>query len=595
MTKILSFDSMFIVNPIRKLYILIIKKILNGKSSSNNRLILYRLDKDNIFLTDKRNISGETVGAAYNTIDSMSIKFYRYIEKLRSCKTILIKDMPLYQLYPRQTKLKLEGVLRCAMRLKNLLNDTEERIEIITDRQTASVMKEAFLFLNYTPTNLIWKVNMLLTLCISINSILMRSVAVIKMYVLPSNLPNEYFHKHINSDAPTVLITTPKIRPEDFFTMYVKEFNDKFNIVLWAAGFLDVTPSDYKRIGFKRTTKILRGVFDVENLMGSFNSYIADILLIYHNHADLSMSLDVTNSVFKNQIDAHISRLQTDPVNTYLAIESKRRGAFILGDIEEEIFYCDSAVCPSISENTESVSLALAKNGKVTYKGSNSMINYRLENFSNFNDDYLHQLLKVDSQKKIIFYASAPSKEQNQRYITEKLLINYFSQVNDFVLVIKTHPQDNGIITNNAYLDSSRPANVILIGDKNQGRSIMPKKFYLFEDFDFNAAIGSSDGFITMSSSSILEALILGVKTGIIDIFNNAFYDHLINKDVTMLINSEESLKLFLKKKALDIPDETLNYFGLKNTNKEFDLGTYLLKCLEEFDQKEENNQKMGN
>jgi len=84
---------MFIVNPIRKLYILIIKKILNGKSSSNNRLILYRLDKDNIFLTDKRNISGETVGAAYNTIDSMSIKFYRYIEKLRSCKTILIKDM----------------------------------------------------------------------------------------------------------------------------------------------------------------------------------------------------------------------------------------------------------------------------------------------------------------------------------------------------------------------------------------------------------------------------------------------------------------------------------------------------------------------
>ena len=73
----------------------------------------------------------------------------------------------------------------------------------------------------------------------------------------------------------------------------------------------------------------------------------------------------------------------------------------------------------------------------------------------------------------------------------------------------------------------------------------MPKKFYLFEDFDFNAAIGSSDGFITMSSSSILEALILGVKTGIIDIFNNAFYDHLINKDVTMLINSEESLKLF--------------------------------------------------
>ena len=161
--------------------------------------------------------------------------------------------------------------------------------------------------------------------------------------------------------------------------------------------------------------------------------------------------------------------------------------------------------------------------------------------------------------------------------------------------MIKTHPQDNGIITNNAYLDSSRPANVILIGDTKQGRSIMPKKFNLFENFNFNAAIASSDGFITMSSSSILEALMLGVKTGIIDIFNNAFYDHLINKDVTILINSEESLKVFLKNKALDIPDEILNYFGLKSTNKEFDLGTYLLKCLEEFDQNEENEQRMEN
>ena len=58
----------------------------------------------------------------------------------------------------------------------------------------------------------------------------MRSVAVIKMYVLPNNLPNEYFHKHINSDAPTVLITTPKISPKIFLQCMLK--NLMINLIL---------------------------------------------------------------------------------------------------------------------------------------------------------------------------------------------------------------------------------------------------------------------------------------------------------------------------------------------------------------------------
>ena len=108
------------------------------------------------------------------------------------------------------------------------------------------------------------------------------------------------------------------------------------------------------------------------------------MLLIFKNHADLRMSVDVVNSIFSNQIDAHISRLQTNAVDTHLAIEARKRGIFILGDLEEEIFYCDSAVCPSKAENTEALRLALAKGGKVSYKGTNSMINYRFEKFLQF-------------------------------------------------------------------------------------------------------------------------------------------------------------------------------------------------------------------
>jgi hypothetical protein len=291
------------------------------------------------------------------------------------------------------------------------------------------------------------------------------------------------------------------------------------------------------------------------------------------------------------KIDAHVSRLQTNVVDNYLAIEARRRGVFILGDIMEEIFYCDSAVCSSKTENTESLKLALANGGKVAYKGSNSLIKYRLKNFSNEQDRYLHKLLGVDTQKKIIFYASDPSKEESQRYLTEKFLIDYFSRIKEFVFVMKTHSQDNGKVTNYAYLDSGKPSNVILIGDITQRGKIISKQFILFDEFDFNAAITSSDGFLTTSSSSILQALILGVKTGIVDIFNNGFYDYLINYKATMLINSEESLRYFLENKKLDISDDILSYCGLKNENEEFDVGGHLLKCLGEFDRNNENKQ----
>ena len=338
----------------------------------------------------------------------------------------------------------------------------------------------------------------------------------------------------------------------------------------------------------------MRGIFNIKNLFSSSDSYIADIILIFKNHADLRMSIAVVKSIFSNQIDAHISRLQTNAVDTYLAIEARRRGIFILGDIEEEIFYCDSAVCPSKSENTESVRLALAKGGDVAYKRSNSMINYRFKNFSDIHDGYLHKLLRVDTQKKIIFYASNPSKEESQRYLTEKLLIDYFSAINEFVLVMKTHPQDNGHILNQAYLDSSRPSNVILIGDIKQGSKIVSKKYNLFESFDFNAAIASSDGFLTMSSSSILQALMLGVKTGIVDIFSNSFYDYLINHKASILIDSDESLRCFLENKKLIITDDILSYCGLNNNNEEFDLGLHLLKSMEKFDKNKETEQRKG-
>ena len=62
MNNILSFDSNFIVNPIRNYYLSKIKKLLKQDKLTKNKLILYRLDKENIFIRDKANLSGTSIG-----------------------------------------------------------------------------------------------------------------------------------------------------------------------------------------------------------------------------------------------------------------------------------------------------------------------------------------------------------------------------------------------------------------------------------------------------------------------------------------------------------------------------------------------------
>ncbi len=183
MNKILAFDSLHIVNPLRKIYMGFVIRLLNKKESKNIRLILYRLDKDNLLIRDERNVSGISIGAHQEYIDAMSIKFYQYLEMSENSHALTIKNLELYKLYNRQVKLKLAGILRCAYRLKNLSLDSEGDIEIVTDRQTISIMKEVFTFLNYKDKSIQWKRSGSLTTCITINSLIMMFAALVKMLV----------------------------------------------------------------------------------------------------------------------------------------------------------------------------------------------------------------------------------------------------------------------------------------------------------------------------------------------------------------------------------------------------------------------------
>ena len=118
MTKLLAFDSMYMLSPLRKLYITLIRKILNTKNIQNNKLVLYRLDRDNVLIREKQNISGMGIDLHKDNIEALSIKFYNYLRDAEICDGLVIKNLQIYNLYTRQVKLKLAGLLRCAYRIQ---------------------------------------------------------------------------------------------------------------------------------------------------------------------------------------------------------------------------------------------------------------------------------------------------------------------------------------------------------------------------------------------------------------------------------------------------------------------------------------------
>ncbi len=582
MTNILCFDSIHIIKPLRIIYLRIVKRLLEVQNTTEKRLILYRLDKENIFIRDYRNLSGIPISVDAENIDAESIKFYRYLKKTRSCPEIKIKNQSLFDLYTRQMKLKLAEVLKCAHRLINITDESSQDLVIFSDKQTTEIIKLAFLFLEYKSNKIKWTSKKSLTICISLNSILMRFAAIFRMIITHSTLPDKYFVKHMSSDLPSVLISMPRRRPDDFYKSYIDQLEGKFNIYIYSVGFLQKLPAGYKQKKIKRSFGMIHGLFKPKYMFLTPDSFIADVLLIFKNHHNLNISLDAVNTIYENKIDAHISRLQTNVLDNFLAIVAREKKIFVYGDVMEEIFFCDAGVCSSKSNFSESIKLALKNDSQITFKGVNSNINYRLSDYAPTKDRYIHQLVDIDLIKKVIFYASDPSKEESQRYLTEKFLFTQFSKQLDYVFVIKTHTQDDGKITFLAYLDSGSPDNIVLIGDETQKKNISSREFQIFPGFNFNAAIASSNGFLTASSSSILQSLVLGTKSGIVDLFNNNFYGYLIKNNASILINDSNSLINYLRYDSLEITSDTLEFCGLKSQS-EFDLGKQLIIGIKQF------------
>ena len=131
----------------------------------------------------------------------------------------------------------------------------------------------------------------------------------------------------------------PRRRPEDFYTTYVEELEKNFNVIFYSHGFFQEPPKGYKLKKIERKKGLLKGAFNLKTLLLSSESYIADTLLIFKYHFNLSRSVDVVDSLFSNKIDVLINRQQTNVIDNYLAICDEMKGRIFFYNLLSKDFF----------------------------------------------------------------------------------------------------------------------------------------------------------------------------------------------------------------------------------------------------------------
>jgi hypothetical protein len=575
--KILIFHSTYIFQIIELVYLKLIEWLIGKQNIRKSILFIVRNDSNSKFIACSNNVSGISFGRTFDEIDALSFQFYQYLNKYGCQNRILFGNTPLYDIYTRQVKLRLAEAIKTALQVHEWSLCQDKNIEIVSDAQTIAIIYETLSFLGVNNKKIKWKRQSSLTFIVTVNSVLMRLAAVIKTTISKSKLPKTYYKNQYNQHNPTVLVTLPSSNSKRFFNSYVKKINH-FNVILYSIGHLEGPPNGYESIPIKITNKSFLGLFSIFECC-SVESFIADVLLIYNNHVELETCINACEVIFDNErIDVLLNRQQCNIVNNYFAILARKLNISIVSDVFEEVYTCDAAILGCEANLAGVIKLALG-NCPYVVRGVNEFMKYRLFDFKNTKPNYIQSLLNIEKSKKIIFYASDPGKEEKQRYESECFLIHQFSLLQNICLVIKTHRQDSGKVTLLAYNQSNRPENVKLIGDAAHESSAMSSDFCVFPDFDFNAALVSSDGFITSYSSSAMQALALNVKTGILDMVNHGFMRPMIEHGGAVLIDDKGSLEYFLNIDEWCASDDAIKFYGLQiNVNNDFDLGRNLLE-----------------
>ena len=574
---VLIFNSIHLLKFIEIIYFKLVDFILEKKFNKST-IVIARNDKQNKYINYEINISGIKCGKTSEELNVLSFKFYKFLRQYGCQSRILFGNVPLYNLYTRQIKLKLYDVIEAALQLHEWsMTKKNKEYRIISDAQTIDIIFKAFNFLELNNKKIIWDKKLTLTFLIKLNSVIMRLAAIIKIFLSKSSLPKKYYRKKINEKFPSILITLPSKNPKVFLNSYVKKIKN-LNIILYSLADLQEKPDSYEVFNCEHKKKSFNGLFSFFGF-NDVESYIVDTMLIYSEHVDLYICTNVVEYILNNEkIDILLNRQQVHVVNNHFVNEAKKLNVSIISDVFEEIYLCDAAILSCRANLTKLTKFVLGSSPYVI-RGVNEFVRYRLFELNTIKKNYIKNLLGIEEKKKVIFYASDPLKQERQRYDAELFLINKISSHKNYYLVVKIHPQDSGEISSLAFNQSNKPKNVKLIKDKVQKHQVKINNFYTFDSFDFNAALASSDGFITSHSSSVLQALSLNIKIGILDMVRHNNFRPMIDYGGAVLIKDSNSLKYFLDQDKIFIPSDLLKFYGLDTEKShDFNLTKNILK-----------------
>ena len=476
------------------------------------------------------------------------------------------RDLQVEDLYARQVKVKLTEFLRASLQLRDWLALRSGTKTIISDSQTITMLRYAFEFFGHEADNVNFTVSNSLTCIVHLNSCILR---IASFFLALSGVfygRKTYFVRE-NTGKPRVLVSLPNKIGGEFYSNYVKKLEGLFELVVLP---LDSLEEELPNYVVRRTDRYVT-LRNFKMLFGSLIGGVGllrDYAIVQTNVRYFFAALNTVDYIFANEkISFLLNRQQVKMVNNALVLAAADRNIPVVAHVFEEVYYYDAVLLPSKDYASNCLMPNLVD--KPSAMGMRApLMATRFSDIKTLDGSYLRKVLDLDDARKVVLYASDPGAlvmTPKQCASVDLFLMSYFAMHSGYTFVVKIHPSDDGLAMHRAYLRAGEPENILLVADSSR-KARSATHFKVFSTFDFNSALVSCDAFLTSTSSSALQAAMLGVKTGIVDTVNHGLFRDLVVMEGAKLIFDSASLHNFLSAGVVNPPScEVSGFYGLSN------------------------------
>lgn len=157
------------------------------------------------------------------------------------------------------------------------------------------------------------------------------------------------------------------------------------------------------------------------------------------------------------------------------------------------------------------------------------------EKAKHYISNFLNEHGVVLGKRKLIFIASDPGDYLNtktQKYQSERQIFEEAAVLEDYFVLLKLHPSDNGIVSQKALKDSLASNAIIL------------------RDIDFYQGMAAANVFISKYSTSVLEALIMNKFVLLMNHEKANLFQHAVNSGVAHYLEKAGDLERLIGQQA---------------------------------------------